>query len=203
MLAQTGTPAGNASRRSLGSLLAERIWPRVDPINASVWIQAVSLGEIEVARSLVDRLSLLRPTLRMLVTATTPAGVEVLPQRIPADADRIATRPFPLDLPFSVRRFFDAARPDLLVLVETEIWPGVLTEAGRRGVPVLLVNARLSERSTRRLRAASRLFRKPLAAVHQVLARTGADAERFLQIGIPAERIVVSGDMKFDRPAAP
>ena len=202
-MALTGRRPEKPPRRSLGSLLAERLWPRVDPINASVWIQAVSLGEIEVARSLVERLSLLRPGLRILVTATTPAGVELLPRRIPPEADRIVTRPFPLDLPFSVRRFFDAARPDLLVLVETEIWPGVLTEAGRRGVPVLLVNARLSERSTRRLRAAARLFRKPLAAVQRVLARSEADAGRFLLIGIPEERIEVSGDMKYDRPVAP
>jgi 3-deoxy-D-manno-octulosonic-acid transferase len=203
LLAPTGMSPGKLSRRSLTSLVAERLWPRVDPINASVWIQAVSLGEIEVARTLVERLSLLRPALRILVTATTPAGVELLPRRIPTEADRIVTRPFPLDLPFSVRRFFDAARPDLLVLVETEIWPGVLTEAGRRGVPVLLVNARLSERSTRRLRAAARLFRKPLAAVQRVLARTEEDAGRFLRIGIPEGRIEVSGDMKFDRPVAP
>ena len=89
LLAPTGPRPGEFPRRSRTSLLAERLWPRADAINASVWIQAVSLGEIEVARSLVERLSQLRPELRILVTATTPAGVELLHVPFKGNADGI------------------------------------------------------------------------------------------------------------------
>jgi 3-deoxy-D-manno-octulosonic-acid transferase len=137
------------------------------------------------------------------MSATTPAGVGLLSRRLaPSGAP---WRPFPLDFPFAVRRFFDAERPRLLILVETELWPVVLREAGRRGVPVLLANARLSARSAVRYRRASALFAAPLSALSRVLARTSSDAARFVEIGVPLARVTVSGDLKLDRrePAPP
>jgi 3-deoxy-D-manno-octulosonic-acid transferase len=181
-------------------LVVSRLFPSAlsrEP--GGVWIQGVSLGEVEVAITFAASLRRRRPALPILVTSSTPAGVGLLSRRL-AQAGA-AWRAFPLDLPFAVRRFFDAERPRLLVLVETELWPAVLNEARRRAVPVLLANARLSERSSARLRRASALFGGPLAAVTRVLARTPADAERFLAIGIPQGRVTVSGDLKFDRPA--
>jgi 3-deoxy-D-manno-octulosonic-acid transferase len=160
----------------------------------------VSLGEVEVALTLAAELSRARPGLRVLMTSTTPAGVGLLSRRLaPSGA---AWRPFPLDVPFAVRRFFDAERPRLLVLVEAELWPAVLREARWRGVPVLLANARLSPRSAARYRRASALFAGPLSALSRVLARTASDAARFVEIGVPVERVTVSGDLKFDRPEA-
>ncbi len=179
-------------------LIFSRLLPGLDGLApGGVWIQGVSLGEVEVALTLAQELTLARPGLPVLMTATTPAGVGLLSRRLaPSGA---AWRPFPLDLPFAVRRFFDAERPRLLVLVETELWPAVLQEARRRGVPVLLANARLSARSAARYRRASTLFAGPFSALSRVLARTDADAARFVEIGVPGARVTVSGDLKFDR----
>ncbi|MEO8055232.1 MAG: glycosyltransferase N-terminal domain-containing protein [Acidobacteriota bacterium] len=164
-----------------------------------MWIQGVSLGEVEVALTLAAEVARSRPEIPLLLSATTPAGVGLLSRRLASIP--LPWRPFPLDLPSAVRRFFDAERPRLLVLVETELWPAVLNEARRRRVPVLLANARLSPRSAARYRRASALFAGPLSALTRVLARTASDAARFVEIGVPAARVAASGDLKFDRPA--
>jgi len=183
-------------------LVFSRLFPgRRGLAPGGAWVQGVSVGEVEVALTLASELSRRRSDLPLLVTATTPAGVGLLSRRRAPGT----WRPFPLDLPAAVRRFFDAERPRLLVLVETELWPAVLNEARRRRVPVLLANARLSARSASRLRRLRALFGSPLAALTRVLARTPADAERFVAIGVAPDRVLVAGDLKFDRPepAAP
>jgi 3-deoxy-D-manno-octulosonic-acid transferase len=189
-----------ATSSPLLPLVRERLWPSRSAAlrpESALWIQAVSVGEVEVASTFVECMKRLLPSLPILATSTTPAGVGLLFRRLTGVAE---CRPFPLDLPFSVRRFFDVTRPRLLVLVETELWPGVLSEAGRRKTPVLLVNGRLSERSARRYRFAPRFFRAPLDALTRVSARSQMDAERFVSIGVPADRVTVGGDMKLDRP---
>ena len=181
-------------------LVFSRLFPdRIGLAPGGVWIQGVSLGEVEVALTLAAEVARGRPGIPLLLSATTPAGVGLLSRRLTSGL--LPWRPFPLDLPSAVRRFFDAERPRLLVLVETELWPAVLNEARRRRVPVLLANARLSERSAARYRRASALFAGPLSALTRVLARTAPDAARFVEIGVPAARVAASGDLKFDRPA--
>jgi 3-deoxy-D-manno-octulosonic-acid transferase len=187
---------------ALWSLVRERLLPDPRTPQADIWLQAVSVGEVEIAATLVAALREKNPDLALLVTATTPAGVSLLPVRFGATPG-VSCRPFPLDFGFSVRRFFDAVRPGILVLVETELWPIALAEAGRRGVPVAVVNGRLSEKSGRRLRLAGPLFRSALGAVSRVAARTPEDAARFVEAGIAAERVFVAGDLKLDRAEAP
>ena len=188
------------SEAPLFPLVVSRLFPSArGPGNSGgVWIQGVSVGEVEVALTLAELLASLDPGLPLLLTSTTPAGVGLLSRRRPG-----AWRPFPLDVPSSVRRFFDATRPRLLVLVETELWPAVLGEARRRAIPVLVVNARLSERSARRYRRIARIFGSSWDALTRVLARTREDASRFEEIGVPSSRIAVGGDLKFDRAPAP
>jgi len=188
------------SEAPLFPLVVSRLFPSArGPGNpGGVWIQGVSVGEVEVALTLAELLASLDPGLPLLLTSTTPAGVGLLSRRRPG-----AWRPFPLDVPFSVRRFFDATEPRLLVLVETELWPAVLGEARRRAIPVLVVNARLSERSARRYRRIARLFGSSWDALTRVLARTPEDASRFEEIGVPSSRIAVGGDLKFDRAPVP
>jgi 3-deoxy-D-manno-octulosonic-acid transferase len=188
------------SEAPLFPLVISRLFPSAlgSGIRGGVWIQGVSVGEVEVALTLAELLSSLDPGMPLLLTSTTPAGVGLLSRRRPG-----AWRPFPLDLPSSVRRFFDATSPRLLVLVETELWPGVLGEARRRDIPVLVVNARLSEGSARRYRRIARLFGASWDALTRVLARTREDAARFEEIGVPAARIAVGGDLKFDRAPVP
>jgi len=187
------------SEAPLFPLVVSRLFPAAEGPHArdGVWIQGVSLGEVEVALTLAEELAARRPSLPLLLTSTTPAGVGLLSRRRPG-----AWRTFPLDVPFSVRRFFDATAPRLLVLVETELWPSVLREAHRRAVPVLIVNARLSEESARRYRRAVRLLAGSWDALTRVLARTPEDAARFAEIGVPPSRIAVGGDLKFDRAPA-
>jgi 3-deoxy-D-manno-octulosonic-acid transferase len=99
-----------------------------------------------------------------------------------------------------VGRLLRSAAPHLLVLIETELWPVLLRAARRRGLPVLVANGRISERSARRLRAARPVLGDPLGALSAVAARTPEDAARFASAGVPEDRIRVAGDMKFDRP---
>ena len=187
----------------LPALIARRLLPPSGPAKADVWVQGVSVGEVELAHTLVQALRAERPGLSLLVTSSTPAGVGLLGRRF-RDLDPPARlQPFPLDLPLSVRRLLDSAAPRLLVLVETELWPVLLRAARRRALPVLVASGRLSERSARRLRAARRLFRGPLEALSAVAARTPEDAARFALAGVPESRIHVAGDMKFDRPLPP
>ena len=161
------------------------------------------MGEVEVATILAAELRALRPAISLLVTSTTPAGMALLRRRLERGAPAVRLRPCPADFPSSVRRFLDATRPRLLILVETELWPVTLREAGRRGIPILIVSARLSDRSVRRLRLVRPLFTRALDAVTLVAARTPGDAARFAALGIPAKRISVAGDLKLDRATPP
>lgn len=196
-------PSRPKGRSGLPALIARRLLPPGGPEQADVWVQGVSVGEVELAHTLVLALRSERPALSLLVTSSTPAGVGLLGQRFCDLSPPARLQPFPLDLPPSVRRLLDSAAPRLLVLVETELWPVLLRAARRRALPVLIANGRLSERSARRFRAAGRLFRGPLEALSAVAARTPEDASRFASIGVPEDRISVVGDMKFDRPLPP
>jgi 3-deoxy-D-manno-octulosonic-acid transferase len=201
----SGWPAGGppgSDSAGFWPLFRERLLPSRDARPAEVWIHAVSVGEVEIAATLAASLRDRASDLTLLVTATTPAGVALLPVRFGNDP-AISYRPSPFDIGPSVSRFFEAVRPGILVLVETELWPRTLAEAARRRIPVVVVSGRLSERSLRRLRLARPLFRGPLAAVTCVAARSADDARRFAEAGIGASRIFVAGDLKLDRPLAP
>jgi 3-deoxy-D-manno-octulosonic-acid transferase len=160
-----------------------------------LWIQAVSVGEVELARRLIAELEQRSSELPLFLTATTATGLSLARRSL---GDRLAVFPCPIDLPRPVSRVFDAARPRLVVLVETELWPEMLHQAFRRSVPVAVVNARLSPKSFAGYRRASGLLRSLLEPLTLVLARTSADADRFAGLGVPAERIVISGNIKYD-----
>jgi 3-deoxy-D-manno-octulosonic-acid transferase len=160
-----------------------------------LWIQAVSVGEVEIARRLVRALRAAAPELPITVTATTATGLELARSSLPDDVPVAAC---PLDLMGPVSRFLDLVRPRAVVLVETELWPEMLGQAGDRGIPVAVVNARLSARSTARYRRVRALLRPLLAPVSRVLTRGGDDAERFLSLGVAADRITAVGNIKYD-----
>ena len=121
-----------------------------------IWIQAVSVGEVEVARRLVIELSKQAPDLPVFLTATTATGLDLARRAL---SDRLEIFPCPIDLPGPVGRVFEAGRPRLTVLVETELWPEMLHQARRRDVPVAVVNARLSEGSFQGYRRTGRFLR--------------------------------------------
>ncbi len=160
-----------------------------------VWIQAVSVGEVELARRLVAEIRQRAPDLPLFLTATTATGLALARQTLGAT---LPVFPCPLDLRGPVRRVFEASSPRLLVLVETELWPEMLYRAGALSVPVAVVNARLSEGSLAAYRRVARPLRSLLAPLTRVLARTDADAENFAGLGVPADRIEVCGNIKYD-----
>ena len=167
--------------------------PAVSP--NGIWIQAVSVGEVEIARRLVAEIEERAPGLPLFLTATTSTGLQLAARTL---GDGSPVFPCPLDLPGPVRRVLAAARPRLLILVETELWPEMLYQAGRRRVPAVVVNARLSESSHAAYRRVVRLLAPLLEPLELVLARTAADAERFADLGVAPERITVTGNIKYD-----
>jgi 3-deoxy-D-manno-octulosonic-acid transferase len=161
----------------------------------SLWIHAVSVGEVQAVEPLVRKLLELHPELPLVITTTTPTGSERVSQLF---GDAVRHVYFPYDLPFSVKRFLRFAAPRLLVMVETEIWPNLLFQCQRRGIVTLLANARLSERSARGYARLGAFTRETFRRISRVAAQGEADAERFVRLGLPAERVLVTGSIKFD-----
>ena len=178
--------------------LAQRLGRRLPELpTGGVWVQAVSVGEVIVARPVMRELRRRRPSLPIILSATTATGIATATDQQEADV----VVPFPLDLPGPVRRCLDAARPELVVLVETELWPEMLAACGRRNIPVALVNARISDRSFRGYRAIRPLLAPLLAPLTAALAQTDVDAERLAALGVRADHIMVTGNVKFDAPS--
>jgi len=167
--------------------------PPTEP--GGLWIQAVSVGEVEVARQLIPELRSRAPELPLLVTSTTATGLDRARRTLGQAA---SVHPCPLDLGRPLRRVLDAARPRLVALVETELWPELLQQCGRRRIPVVIVNGRLSERSFARYERLVPHLRPLLAPLIRVLTRAEADAERFAALGVPRDRIVVAGNLKYE-----
>jgi 3-deoxy-D-manno-octulosonic-acid transferase len=160
-----------------------------------IWLHAVSVGEVIAARPLVERLLCDYPEDTVWVTTTTPTGSDTVKRLF---AGRVAHSYCPYDLPGSLARFIRRVRPDLLLVVETEIWPNLYQACAARNIPLLLVNARLSERSCRGYARFGRLVRSTLAHVNWLGARSQQDAAYFLQLGARPEKVDVCGNLKFD-----
>ena len=169
-----------------------------DPGRRFLWLHAVSLGETRAAAPLVDALRRRRPGLPLLLTCSTATGREA-GARLLRDGDVQAWLPY--DMPGAVSRFLARFRPVAGVLMETEVWPNLLHAAQRDGVPVVLANARLSERSAAKGRRLRWLLHPAAARLHAVLAQTQADAARLRDAGAP--RVEVCGNLKFDVTPAP
>lgn len=163
-----------------------------------IWLHAVSVGEVLAVGRLVAELDRALPEFRLLISTTTRTGQTLARERFGAN------RVFycPLDLPWAVRAYLDALQPKMLVLAETEFWPNLLHGCYRRGIPVAVVNARISDRSWPRYRKLRRLWRPILGRLARVLAQSGTDAERLRALGCAPDRVSVAGNLKFDVRAA-
>lgn len=169
-------------------------------LHDTLWVHAVSVGEVIAARPLIDGLLARHPGRPVLVTTITPTGSE----RVRALwGERVHHVYVPYDLRGIVRRFLDRARPALAVIVETEIWPNLYVECERRGIPLMMVNARLSERSLRGYLPVRKLVKLAMGTVDLVAAQSRADAARLERLGADPARIVVTGNLKYDLPLAP
>ena len=181
-----------------GERIEERFGEVPDEVPRGVfWCHAVSAGETIGAVPLLLALHERYPKLPMLVTTMTPTGSQQVRDRLPAS---VAHCYAPYDFPSAVRRFFDRVQPRLLLLMETELWPTLLAEARRRRVPVVLMNARLSARSARGYGRFASLSRPMLAGLELVCCQYPAHRQRFIDLGAPAERVLVTGNLKFDQP---
>ena len=161
----------------------------------AIWVHAVSVGEVQAAASLVRELRRRYESMPLIVTTATPTGA----QRVKAlFGDQVQHAYLPYDLPGAVRRFLDRIQPGIGVVLETEVWPNLYRECGRRGVPIVLASARLSGKSVRRFRRIGSLFRDALTQDLTIAAQTELDADRFRQVGAPPARIHVTGNIKFD-----
>jgi 3-deoxy-D-manno-octulosonic-acid transferase len=178
--------------------LAERFGGGGAPVPGRLWLHAVSLGETRAAAPLIDELRRQRPGLALLLTHGTATGREAGAALVRA-GDAQAWLPY--DTPGAVRRFLRRHQPCAGVVMETEIWPNLFHEAARAGLPLVLANARLSERSAKKGQRFSALMRPAAQCLVQALAQTEADAARLRHAGV--RQVQVHGNLKFDlAPAA-
>ncbi|BAP56986.1 3-deoxy-D-manno-octulosonic-acid transferase domain-containing protein [Thioploca ingrica] len=161
----------------------------------SLWIHAVSMGEVQAAIPLIQTLSNRFPHHPILVTTMTPTGS----QRVKAVfAEQVWHVYLPYDLPDAVARFLKRTQPQLLILLETELWPNLLQACQQRLIPVILVNARLSAQSSAKYQRIAGFMRQILTSLVAIAAQTQVDANRFIELGVPATQIQVTGNIKFD-----
>ena len=161
----------------------------------SIWVHAVSVGEVLTARPLISDLKRRYPNLRMFLSTTTMAGQQLARRSVP-DVDAVFY--FPFDFAFVVRRTLNLVRPKLFIMMETEIWPNLLRECRARGVKTAVVNGRLSPRSFPRYRLIRPMMRRVLDHIDRFLVQSEESARRFIDLGADPARVVVTGSLKFD-----
>jgi 3-deoxy-D-manno-octulosonic-acid transferase len=163
--------------------------------DSSIWIHAVSVGEALTARAIAGDLKARYPHLRLFISTTTMTGQEVA-RRSFQMADGIFY--FPFDLPFIVNRVLTVLRPKLFVMMETEIWPNLLRGCRARGVKTVVINGRISARSFPRYRLVRPMFRRVLELVDRFCVQGEETTARLIDLGAPADRITITGSLKFD-----
>ncbi|MEJ1355784.1 MAG: lipid IV(A) 3-deoxy-D-manno-octulosonic acid transferase [Candidatus Sedimenticola sp. (ex Thyasira tokunagai)] len=164
-------------------------------IEQSIWIHSVSVGETQAAEPLIKALMEKYPDLPIVVTTTTPTGSA----RVNAlFGSKVYHTYFPYDLSFSIHSFVRHTKPRLLIMMETEIWPNLLAICSKKGIPTILANARLSERSAKGYARFGSFARETFGYIGLVAAQAPADAERFLGLGVPSGQVRVTGSIKFD-----
>ena len=189
-----------AGRRRLGDIRGRLGLAPYPDLDGGIWVHAVSVGEVSVARNLLAALSRRAPGTRLGLSVTTAAGLEAAR---PLTGQGIAVFSFPLDLAGPVEKALSAARPGLILLTETELWPLLLERARAGGVPVALVNGRISDRSFRRYLLLRGWFRRVLENISLFAMQTDEDARRIERLGARPERILVTGNIKYDLASAP
>src|SRR5437764_4070372 len=160
----------------------------------SIWIHAVSVGEVLAVSDLITGLKAAFPERRFYVSTTTLTGQILARQRFGEESVFYV----PLDLPFAVNRYLKVLTPKMLILAETEFWPNMLRLAKQSGAQIVVVNGRISDRSLPGYRRFRFLLREVLQKVRLFLAQTEVDRERLISIGAPADRVRVAGNLKLD-----
>jgi 3-deoxy-D-manno-octulosonic-acid transferase len=164
-------------------------------LRAGVWVHAVSVGEVQAAQPLIRHLLDRYPDQGVMVTTTTPTGSARLKALF---GERVHHVYAPYDLKPAVERFLDAVTPRLVLIMETEVWPNILAACERRAIPVILANARLSQRSALGYARLGGFTRATFSRFALIAAQAQTDAARFVELGAPPKRVKVTGSIKFD-----
>ncbi|WP_045404542.1 lipid IV(A) 3-deoxy-D-manno-octulosonic acid transferase [Vibrio jasicida] len=170
------------------------ITPKLEATERPIWIHAVSVGESIAAIPLIKELKKQNPALPILVTTTTSTGAE----QIAKLGELVEHRYMPIDFGFAVKGFLKATRPKQMLIIETELWPNTLNTVHNAGIPVIVVNARLSEKSCKNYAKVQPLFNLLVPCLDKVLCQTESDAERFERLGVEKHKLFITGSIKFD-----
>lgn len=177
--------------------MVERLGIYHNPVAPTeIWIHAVSFGEVELASALIKHY--LKQGKRITVTTGTPTGAHHVKSLFSSQVQHLY---LPFDLPIAVNRFLKKLSPHVAIIVETEIWPNLLRGCAKRHLPVVLVNARISERSYQHYRLIRTVISQALQHIHCVVAQSEEDGARFIKLGLTPSRLVVGGNIKFDTAA--
>jgi len=160
-----------------------------------IWLHVVSVGETIAAKPLIKRLLQDYPQHSLLITSTTPTGSATVKKLF---AKRVLHSYFPYDLPHLIRRFIKQVKPQLVIIIETEIWPNLYAHCAQQHIPLLLVNARLSKKSTTQYLRFKTLISETLSYVEFIAVRSEEDKAHFLSLGASQEQIELMGNIKFD-----
>lgn len=186
--------------RSYRDRVGQRFGIGFPQLDKCIWIHAVSVGEVQAAVPLIRAISKRFPNHNMLVTTVTPTGAA----RVEAVfGDSVHHCYIPFEMPVAVNRFFESVNPELVLIMETEIWPNLYRGCGVRDIPLVLVSARISPRSVGSYRRFLPLFRDTLSHGIVIAAQSEADADRFRSLGASPVRTWVTGNIKFDIELAP
>jgi len=167
------------------------------PFRRPIWIHAASVGEVFCSVPLVRRIKRDDPDCKIVLTTMTRTGNEAAKNKIP-EADSVLL--FPMDHPLVIGRMVKKIQPELLLIAETELWPNLLRSCGKKGIPIILFNGRISQKSFRRYLFVKSLFQDCLKYLSLFLMQTEEDRSRIINIGAPLERTRVTGNLKFDQP---
>jgi 3-deoxy-D-manno-octulosonic-acid transferase len=170
------------------------ITPELQTTGRPIWIHAVSVGESIAAIPLIRKLKELQPEQPIVVTTTTSTGAE----QIAKLGGLVEHRYMPIDFSFAIEGFLKATRPEKMLIIETELWPNTLNIVHKAGIPITVVNARLSEKSCNNYIKVQPLFNLLHPKIKKILCQTDPDAARFERLGVEKEKIVVTGSIKFD-----
>ena len=168
----------------------------IDPNAHSIWIHAVSVGEVIAAIPLIKALQTHYPHHMLMITTTTPTGSLQVQKNF--DTKQVRHVYLPYDLPAPIKRFLTRIHPQFAIIMETELWPNLLHYTHQWNIPVLLANARLSKRSMQHYRRINGTTKKMLSKITCVAAQSDTDGKRFVRLGLLPERLAITGNLKFD-----
>lgn len=169
-------------------------WNNPAPLSHDLWVHAVSLGEAIACSALIE--TLLTKNYKLLITTTTPTGSQHIQTRF---GKRVTHCYLPYDFPYALKRFYKTYQPKLGIIMETEIWPGLIIQAQKQNIPLLLINARLSYRSLASYQKLHYFFASLLNKFNKIYGQSEQDAQRFITLGANPTNVCNGGNIKFDQ----